>query len=84
MNEILKKAQILVEAAQTNPDFCGDHSDNLFATGERSVDYSAYHFELSDDYYLIIDFVDFSFEDFSIVNRSHHGMIVQEAEEVDQ
>ena len=75
MNEILKKAMELINKAQNDQEFIFEHSDNLIATGERSVDYSAYCFDLSEDYYLILDFKDFSFEDFSIFHKFRKSLI---------
>lgn len=46
-----------------------DHSDNLVATDERSIDFSQYRFELSDGRDLLINFSDASFSGYSIVER---------------
>jgi hypothetical protein len=77
MTAILKKAKQIIEKAKTDEDFFFDNGDQLIATGERSVDYSLYCFDLSDEYYLLIDFVDFAFEDFSIVHKNHYDTIVR-------
>lgn len=81
MKEILAKANEILNKAQNDLAFLADNADNIIATGERSVDYSLYCFDLSDDYYLLIDFVDFSIEDFSIVNKSHYNTIIRLQEE---
>lgn len=75
MNDILSKAQKIIEQAETNKEFHSEYANNLVGTGERSSDYSSYHFEINDDYYLIIDFADFSFENFSLVYQNHHHQI---------
>jgi len=81
MEAILSKAQGIIASAKNDENFLFDNSGNLIATGERSVDYSLYYFDLSDEYYLLIDFVDFSFEKFSIVNKSHSPEISRLCEE---
>lgn len=75
MNEILKKAQPIILKAQEDDDFLADNTDNLRGTGESSADYSIYEFDLSDDYSLLIDFIDLSYEGFSIVNKNHKDFI---------
>jgi hypothetical protein len=75
MMTILKKAMTLINKAQDDENFLSDNSDRLVGTGDSSAEYSAYCFELSDEYYLILDFVDFSLVDFSIVNRGHKKLM---------
>lgn len=77
MDPILQKAIVLIEEATNNDNFHFDYSDNLIATGGSSADYSAYYFELSEDYFLTLDFKDFSFDDFSIVGKSQKQLICQ-------
>lgn len=62
-------AQALLKEARTSQDFMFDHIDNLTGTGERSIDFSQYRFELSDGQDMLINFSDASFTGFSIVPR---------------
>lgn len=59
----------LLKEAKTSQDFAFDHSDHLTASGERSIDFSQYRFELSDGRDILINFEDASFTGFSIVER---------------
>lgn len=77
MSTLPPDALALLKEARTSHDFMFDHSDNLTATGERSIDFSQYRFELSDGRDLLIDFSDSSFSGYSIVDREP-----QEPEEV--
>jgi len=76
MNEVLSKATKIIEKAINDETFFDDYADSLFATGERSVDYSAYCIDIDEDYFLIIDFVDFGLDDFSIINKKQKGLII--------
>lgn len=80
LNEALK---LINKAKSDSRNFMSDYPANLRATGESSSAYSLYEFELSDNYYLVIDFVDLSFEDFSIVCRGHESHIVYNSGEED-
>jgi hypothetical protein len=67
----LKKASELIDKAFNDELFHIDYSDHLFATGERSVDYSAYWIELDENHSIILDFIDFGFDSFSIIHDKH-------------
>jgi hypothetical protein len=71
MNNLSPDALALLNKARTSHDFTIDHSDNLVATGARSIDFSQYRFELSDGRDLLINFSDASFSGFSVVTRQH-------------
>lgn len=73
--EIFRKAADIIEDARTNKDFRSDYEVNLVAVGDSAEDYSLYEIELSDDYYLVIDFVNFIFEDASLVCRTQEAHI---------
>lgn len=75
MENILIKATKIIEEGKNNYDFFGKYADSLIGTGERSCDYSVYAIELNEDYTLIIDFVDFSYKDFSIINHKQKDSI---------
>lgn len=71
-----------VQEAKTNNNFHEKYANNLRGTGERSADYMVYVFEMIDESILIIDFTDYSFESFSVVNREHLpllNLLAQEA-----
>lgn len=78
MNDILSKAQEIITEAQNSEVFFSKYATNLVGTGERSVDYSVYDIDINDDYSLIIDFADFSFENFSLVYNHHRKQIAQQ------
>lgn len=69
MTNLPPDALALLKEARTSHDFTFDHSDNLVATGERSIDFSQYRFELSDDRDMLINFSDASFSGYSIAER---------------
>lgn len=81
MNNIPSEAYKIIEEAKTNDEFVIEYSNHLIGIGERSVDYSVYQFDFPEGYCLIIDFVDFSFESYSLINRNHHRLISQIIEE---
>ncbi|WKZ66514.1 MAG: hypothetical protein QY325_00980 [Flavobacteriales bacterium] len=64
-----KDAQVLIEEARANDDFHSDHSDCLTGAGERSVDFMEYRFPLADGQDLLMRFVDFSLDSYTIVER---------------
>lgn len=70
--DILQKASKIIEKAKNDKHFAGDHCDEIIMSGESTADYSLHKFELSEDYFLLLDFSDFSFNDFSIINKSHY------------
>lgn len=73
---ILNQALKIIEEAKANSeDFRSDYESNLRATGESAEEYSLYEIELSEDYYLVIDLVNFKVEDISLVNRGHEAHI---------
>lgn len=74
----LNEALSLINEAKTDKDFVSKYNDNLFATGERQIDYCAFRFELPEDYYLILDFANFVLEDFSIVCYGHEDIVLRE------
>jgi len=81
-SQLLNKALDIIKIAENNSgNFHSMYSQFLRATGESSADYSLYEIELSEDYLLVIDFVDFSISDFSIVHRSHTKYIAWSANE---
>lgn len=69
MSTLPPDALALLKEAKTSHDFMFDHSDHLTATGERSIDFSQYRFELSDGQDMLISFSDASFTGYSIVTR---------------
>ncbi|PBQ32397.1 hypothetical protein CNR22_11655 [Sphingobacteriaceae bacterium] len=73
--EIFKKAADIIEEAKTDKNFRSDYEVNLLAIGDSAEEYSLYEIELSEDYYLVIDFVNFVFEDASLVSRGHESHI---------
>lgn len=76
MNNILEKAKRIIEKAMNDENFLADYSDSMIAMGERTVDYCAYCIDLDDEYFLIVDFSDFGFDDFSIVNKKQKALIL--------
>ena len=74
-DEILKKGLQILEEAKLNPDFHSNYESNLRATGDSAEEYSLYEIELSEEYYVVIDFVNFKLEDYSLVNRGHEAHI---------
>lgn len=75
MNKILEKATKIIEKAMNDENFLADNSDSMIAMGERQVDYCAYCLDLDDENFLIVDFTDFGFDDFSIVNKKQKALI---------
>ena len=75
MNKIIEKANIIIEQAINDENFVFNHDHKLVATGERASDYCAFRFDIDEKYYLVIDFVDYGFEKFSIVNKQHEDLI---------
>jgi len=72
---IINQAQKIIEEAKSKNDFHTTYESNLRATGESADEYSLYEIELSEDYYLVIDFVNFKLEDVSLVSRGHEAHI---------
>ena len=66
-----KEAAKLLDEAKNGENFHFNHANQVISTGERTVDYVLYCFDLPDETYLLVDFVDFSFESFSIVSKGH-------------
>lgn len=69
MSTLPPDALALLKEAKTSQDFMFDHGDHLTATGERSIAFAQYRFELSDGRDMLINFEDASFTGFSIVER---------------
>lgn len=69
MSPLPPDALALLKEAKTSQDFMFDHGDHLTATGERSIDFAQYRFELSDGRDMLINFSDASFTGFSVVSR---------------
>jgi hypothetical protein len=71
MNEVLQKAEKLISDAKNSEGFHEKYAGNLLSSGERTVDYCSYKIDLNKDYFIIIDFIDFGFNDFSIICKKH-------------
>ena len=83
--DLLTEALKFIDEAKSDSSaFMTAYPANLRATGESPADYALYEFELSDNYYLVIDFAGLVFEDFSIVCRGHESHIVYNSGEEDE
>jgi hypothetical protein len=81
MDTYLEKTKRLLDEALNNDDFHDKYSDKVIGIGERSVDYMLYQFDLSESRILLIDFTDYAFESFSVVNKDHIPTILTLIEE---
>ena len=68
IDQNFKKIQSILEEAKNNVDFHDKYQNNTVGTGERSVDYVIYQIEISKDVYLLVDFVDFGLDSYSIID----------------
>lgn len=68
----LEEATDILYQAQTLQfhEFEEAHGHNLHSHGERMVDGARFVFDLDKEYKLIVDFADYSFENFSIIHKS--------------
>ncbi len=79
-NQILGRVSEVIDAALNDSNFFSNNVDSLIATGERTVDYSAYCIEIDKDNFLILDFVDFVLDNFSIINKEHIELVINSLE----
>jgi|GEM_PF-5098130 len=71
---------LYLDEAKTDKGFHDKYVEQLLATGETPAEYSVYRFEVADDYYLLIDFVNYQLEDFSLISLGHEEIVLREAE----
>lgn len=68
IDQNFEKIQSILEDAKNDVDFHHKHQNNMIGTGERSVDYVIYQIEISKHVFLLVDFVDFGLDSYSIVD----------------
>lgn len=74
VTDLPEDAQRLIIEARTSRSFHDDHCDHITGTGERSVDFLEYTFELADGRNLQIQFEEFSY-------TSHHFAPIVDGQE---
>jgi hypothetical protein len=71
-----KKAEAILDKADDFSTFASEYDQNLRMHGERLVDGAIFVFDLGKNYSLVVNFSDYSFDNFSLIHESADSFLL--------